>query len=156
MSGATFTFALTKDEASVRIRALEAGLVNLTPLHRAWSQDILYWTRESFRQEKAPDGTPWKKSKRAGSTGRGKTLQKTRVLYNSLSAAYDGRSAMAGTSDIRAGTHQFGAPKGSFGLTSRGGPIPWGDIPARPFLGMSDGLQNGLMATLEKYTEGKI
>jgi hypothetical protein len=28
----------------------------------------------------------------------------------------------------------FGAKQGAFGRTSRGGPIPWGDIPARPLL----------------------
>ncbi|MGB0955835.1 MAG: phage virion morphogenesis protein [Panacagrimonas sp.] len=33
---------------------------------------------------------------------------------------------------------QFGARKGAFGTTRRGAPIPWGDIPARPFLGISD------------------
>ena len=39
---------------------------------------------------------------------------------------------------IYAGTHQFGAARGAFGSTSGGAPIPWGDIPARPFLGLSD------------------
>lgn len=34
-------------------------------------------------------------------------------------------------------THQFGAQKGEFGRNKRGSPIPWGDIPARPFLGLS-------------------
>lgn len=37
---------------------------------------------------------------------------------------------------IYAGTHQFGAAKGSFGTTESGRPIPWGDIPERPFLGL--------------------
>ncbi len=43
-----------------------------------------------------------------------------------------------GSPSIYAGTHQFGAAKGAFGSTSKGAPIPWGDIPARPFLGLSD------------------
>ena len=37
------------------------------------------------------------------------------------------------------GTHQFDALKGAFGTTSRGGPVPRGDIPKRPFLGLSGG-----------------
>jgi phage gpG-like protein len=37
-----------------------------------------------------------------------------------------------------AAVQQFGAGKGEFGRTKRGAPIPWGDIPARPFLGLSD------------------
>lgn len=45
---------------------------------------------------------------------------------------------LVGSPLIYADTHQFGAPKGSFGSTSRGSPIPWGDIPTREFLGLSD------------------
>ena len=43
-----------------------------------------------------------------------------------------------GSPSVYAGVHQFGAAKGSFGKTKRDAPIPWGDIPARPFLGLSD------------------
>jgi len=39
---------------------------------------------------------------------------------------------------VYAAVHQFGAAQGAFGNTSRGSPIPWGDIPARPYLGLSD------------------
>lgn len=36
-----------------------------------------------------------------------------------------------------AATQQFGAAQGEFGRDRRNHPIPWGDIPPRPFLGMS-------------------
>ena len=47
-----------------------------------------------------------------------------------------------GTNLVYATTHQFGALKGQFGFAAfdtRAGAfeIPWGDIPARPFLGIS-------------------
>ena len=62
---------------------------------------------------------------------------------------------MAGTSDIRAAVHNFGAKRGSFGTVqaavrahlrrikgkeqkvrahTRKQPMPWGDIPAREFM----------------------
>ena len=47
-------------------------------------------------------------------------------------------SVEVGSLFVYAGTHQFGAEKGSFGSTAKGTPIPFGDIPARPFLGLSD------------------
>ena len=47
-------------------------------------------------------------------------------------------SVEVGSLFVCAGTHQFGAEKGSFGSTAKGTPIPYGDIPARPFLGLSD------------------
>ena len=45
---------------------------------------------------------------------------------------------------VRNSKHQFGAEKGAFGATSRGTPIPWGDIPARPFLGLSADDRDGV------------
>ena len=39
---------------------------------------------------------------------------------------------------IYSATQQFGAAQGKFGTDSRNHPIPWGDIPARPFLGASE------------------
>ena len=36
------------------------------------------------------------------------------------------------------GAHQFGAKHRAYGKTKRGAPISWGDIPTRPFLGVSD------------------
>lgn len=57
-------------------------------------------------------------------------------LKGSISTDYGKDFAEIGTNRVYAPTHQFGAEKGAFGKTSRGGPIPWGDIPARPFLGI--------------------
>jgi phage gpG-like protein len=39
---------------------------------------------------------------------------------------------------VYAAAQQFGMKKGYAGRNSKGRPIPWGDIPARPFLGISD------------------
>jgi phage gpG-like protein len=41
----------------------------------------------------------------------------------------------------------FGARQGAFGRTRRNGPIPWGNIPARPFLPISE---NGEMNAFDK------
>ena len=42
-------------------------------------------------------------------------------------------SVEIGSTRIYAGTHQFGARRGQYGADRAGRPIPWGDIPARPF-----------------------
>lgn len=64
----------------------------------------------------------------------GKILDDTGKLSNYITSSYSDTEAVVGTIDIRAATHQFGARKGEYGQTKRGVPIPWGDIPARPFL----------------------
>ena len=48
-------------------------------------------------------------------------------------------------------THQFGAKQGTFGRTTRGGPIPWGNIPARPFLGPSDDLNQDILEAIHLH-----
>lgn len=96
----------------------------------------------------------WKPSHRASAEG-GKTLVDTGGLRDSIVGANPtiGRHRMSfGTNKVYAAVHQFGAAKGSFGtarskpktgvggpmkrFSSRSGmrPIPWGTIPARPFM----------------------
>ena len=58
-----------------------------------------------------------------------------------------------GSNAIQSAVMQFGAGKGAFGTTSRGGPIPWGDIPARPFLGLSDEDRTAIVQTIEDWLE---
>jgi phage gpG-like protein len=68
-----------------------------------------------------------------------KPLRDRGQLASSFSAQVSGDEVRVGSGDIRAGTHQFGAGQGAYGRTKRGGPIPWGDIPARPMLPIRDG-----------------
>jgi phage gpG-like protein len=55
-----------------------------------------------------------------------------------------------------AATQQYGARRGEFGTGSyktRKGtfPMPWGDIPARPFLGFSDDDQAIILGIVRRY-----
>lgn len=52
---------------------------------------------------------------------------------------------------VYAAVMQGGAAQGAFGRTSRGGPIPWGNIPARPFLGLSDSDRAGVLEIIAEY-----
>ncbi|MGZ9811277.1 phage virion morphogenesis protein [Pseudoroseicyclus sp. H15] len=58
-----------------------------------------------------------------------------------------------GSNAIQAAIMQFGAEKGAFGQTSRGAPIPWGNIPARPFIGVSDDDETAMVALIEEWLE---
>jgi len=51
---------------------------------------------------------------------------------------------------------QFGAKKGQFGKTRRGAPIPWGNIPARPFLGVSVSDRSDILAILAEHLRKAI
>ncbi len=69
---------------------------------------------------------------------RGSPLIKSGVLKNSIYSRYDSEAAYVYTTKKYAPTHQFGARQGQYGRSRRNGPIPWGDVPARPFMMIQD------------------
>ena len=104
-------------------------------------KELLNSTREQFAEQEDPEGEPWaplspptrtRKKRNAG-----KVLTEPGFLRGNLAIRVGRDEVEIGSPSIYAGTHQFGAEAGALGATSRGSPIPWGDIPARPFLGLS-------------------
>lgn len=95
---------------------------------------------ENFETEGRGDWdplTPTTISRRSNPTA--KILEVSGILSGTITSSYSDTEAIAGTNDIKAATHQFGARKGEYGQTKHGVPIPWGDIPARPFLFVTEG-----------------
>lgn len=130
------------DRTQRRLGALVKAGRDLTPLMRDIGEYLLRTTKDRFEDERAPDGAPWQPLSEA--TRRRKRRNKDRILTESghlggpsLSYRASPSELLLGSSAVYAGTHQFGAKRGSFGTTSKGAPIPWGDIPAREFLGLS-------------------
>ncbi len=72
-------------------------------------------------------------------------------LVGSISTDHGKDFAEIGTNRVYAPTHQFGARQGEFGTSSRGGPIPWGNIPARPFLGISPSHEKDILVLASRY-----
>ena len=68
--------------------------------------------------------------------GGGAILQDTGELRRSITASHTEDTASVGTNLEKAPTLQFGASQGEFGRSDRNTPLPWGDIPARPFIPM--------------------
>jgi len=84
-----------------------------------------------------------------------KPLLDTGTLRNSIQVLEIGRdSATVGTREKYAATHQHGAKKGQYGKTRRGGPIPWGDVPARPFIGVSDDAMENIRRLIIRHLGG--
>ena len=126
-----------------RIDGLRGRLEDLSPAMAAIGAAILSEVDLGFREQRDPWGQDWAPlseattipmRRRGGGAGSNKILRDTGVLANSFSAKANRKSAVVGTKDKRAGTHQFGARQGAYGRTRRNGPLPWGDIPARPML----------------------
>ncbi len=60
-------------------------------------------------------------------------------------------SVRIGTSRKYGAAMQFGMPRGYAGTMKNGSPIPWGDIPPRPYLGLSDSDADAVTAILRRY-----
>lgn len=145
-------------------RLVEAG-ADLTPAMRVIAKFLADRSEEAFAQEQSPEGVAWKplskvtlarrKKAKAGKPS-AKILQQDRHLLNSLTADWDSKEAIAGTNVVYAATHQFGAKQGQFGQgsykTRQGSfPIPWGDVPARPFLGVSKADKSEIENTMARF-----
>ncbi|ARO88172.2 phage virion morphogenesis protein [Nitrosospira lacus] len=138
-------------------------------------------TMDRFGTSRGPDGQAWAPnshlvirqllerkpgafSRRTGGlTEKGKSfvagkkplVGETRSLSTTIRYQLLGRDAVViGSSMIYAGTHQFGARKGAFGKTRRGAHIPWGNIPARPFLGISEQDRGTIIDVINDYLTG--
>lgn len=94
----------------------------------------------------APDGSKWKDLAdstrnyliKQGLSGSVSLLNRSGFLHRSIKKEVQSEwSVLVGACMEYAAVHQFGAKQGEFGRTRRNGPIPWGDIPSRPYLGLS-------------------
>ena len=160
------------------LNALIARGSDISPLMSMLGEKLADSTMDRFATSTAPDGSPWAPnahqailqalnrnkgsfSKRTGAlTEKGKTIAagkkpligETKALSTTIHYQLLGRDTVViGSSMEYAATQQFGAKQGAFGKSKRGGPIPWGDIPARPFLGISAQDERTITSVINEY-----
>jgi len=78
----------------------------------------------------------------------GQILQDSGQLAASIETDFGPDYAAIGTNKIYAGTMFFGAQQGAFGKSAKGNPLPWGDIPAREFIGLNEDDQRDILDIL--------
>ena len=52
---------IVDDQVTAALDRLDAGLTDRTPLMRSIAGDLKAGVQRNFREQRAPDGTPWKK-----------------------------------------------------------------------------------------------
>lgn len=144
----SLTIEANEQEITSALDALLASIGNVDPALLEMGEYLLDSTKQRFNRSEAPDGTKWDdnspvtllnyasrfKTKRASriqkkKPGIGETKQlSTQILYQVVNG-----ELLIGSPMIYAGTFHYGAKKGQYGKRT-----PWGDIPARPFLGLSE------------------
>lgn len=98
--------------------------------------------RRRFVDQKAPDGTPWAKLSPAYKARKKQNADRILVLHGLLAGTLRYQvgveGLLFGTDRVYGAAMHFGAKRGSFGTSKSGRPLPWGDIPARPVIGVSE------------------
>ena len=142
-----------------------AKLGNLSPVHRAIGELLVDSTKQRFADSQAPDGSTWQSLSETtlmqyvstfgksnfGASGRinkagaarvqgrkpliGESKSLSTQIFYEVSA--NGNELTVGSPMVYAAVQQFGQKKGASGTMKNGRPIPWGDIPPRPFIGLS-------------------
>ena len=137
MSGVTVTI----DDSQVRsmLGRLQRNLDDWTPAMKSIGEFLVGRIKLGFHDGSDPWGAPWLPLSAVTVARRrqasGQPMRDTGRLMNSITSRVTGPHTVdVGTNVKYAATHQFGARKGQYGRTRRGTPIPWGNVPARPFM----------------------
>ncbi len=146
---------------------------NLRPAMAEIGEDIVESTKRRFATATAPDGTPWtpnsqvtldrylgvfkssfkkdgtlSKAGQARSTNKKPLTGETKTLQGSINYQLRGSTGVGvGSPKVQAAMMQFGGTTAQF-------PHLWGDIPARPFLGLSASDRANVLEILSDYLIG--
>ena len=134
---------------------LAAGVRDLRPLYKEIGEDLEQSTKERFATGTVPDGSRWAPNSRATFeaylAGFTRTTRKDGRLNAKGSGVVMGKRPLVGESrqlatqiyyNLTSGGLEIGSPMEYAAMQQFGGsnsefPHLWGDIPARPFLGLS-------------------
>lgn len=153
------TIQLDDRQLQGALAQLRQRLADLTPVMQDIGEELVARAKQRFATSTGPDGRPWAPNrpstlaayaaryagsyKKDGSlskrgqqriAGKKPLIGESRQLSQRLYYQAGRDSVFVGSPQRYAGVQQFGARRGQFGRTRRGAPIPWGAIPARPFL----------------------
>lgn len=142
------------------LRSAQERLADMTPVHQDIGEYMIESTKGRFRAGIAPDGSTWA-PKSAATIARYRRLgdgNLTKPLLGPSGRLSNEIVMAAGRSEVEIGSNleysgvmQTGAGKGQFGRTRRGGPIPWGNIPARVWLGLSDVDERNILDIVDEH-----
>lgn len=160
MAGTTISVTIKDKKVSELLEQIQGKLGDLTSANKIIGSTVRASVIRNFEKSGRPE--KWKKHSRLTESirGTGAKILMAQGFAGGLAASInyqaDKDSARIGTNKIYAAVHQFGAKKGSFGsfainirehmrklkagkssrvqAHTRKVKLPWGDIPARPFL----------------------
>lgn len=145
------TVDINDAEVQAMLERVSDVLADMSPVFNQIGLYLVRTTKERFPTGKAPDGTPWaprsaatlnnyeRLAKKPGKQASwGGVLHYSGQLSKNINHQYSPDWVRVGSPEPWAAMMQFGGTKSKW-------PHLWGNIPARPFLGMSDEDKQGVM-----------
>lgn len=158
MAGATIQLDLTHRSVLDALGELLDRIEDPRPAFREIGEYLDMAHRDRWDAQQSPDGTPWAPlsdaTKAHKKKNRDKILVEDGYLRDMLRYDASLDELLFGTDRPYGAVQHFGAKQGEFGTTSRGAPIPWGDITARPWLGLADEDEQPVLDILERHLIG--
>ena len=142
------------DDTQVRraLQDLQRAVGDLSPAFKEIGEVLVESTKQRFADGKRPDGKDLAKNSPVtiDRKGRNKPLIDEGTLMESIHYALIGNDTLEiGTAMQYAAMQQFGGTQAEF-------PQLWGDIPARPFLGVSRDDEDAILRILREHLEDAI
>ncbi len=154
------------EQANRQLLRLQQRVGNLSPVLADIGEHMVNSTHDNFETSTAPDGTPWasnspatfasmlgkshhRKDGRINKRGANKVMSKSpliqsRTLMQSTHYQVNGQAVEIGTNMVYGAMMHFGGSKSAY-------PNLWGDIPARPYLGLKAGDKPILLQMVGQY-----
>lgn len=147
-----FTLELKDEDLDAALARISDGLEDMSEV----TSEIGEFLAEAHQQRiertlGAPDGTAWAAKSPFTRSRDPRPLYDSGEMSRRI-APQSGRDfAEVIATGVQVRTMHYGAAKGAFGNTASGKPIPFGDIPARPFVGLSDTDQSNIAEALQEW-----
>jgi phage virion morphogenesis protein len=157
------------DDAEIRraLNALIQAAGNLRPVLQGIGESLAQSTKQRFRDSEGPAGETWPRNTEATMTaylgrfsGAKKGKRRDRIAGSKKPLIGETKSLatqiyydLAADSAVAVGSPMEYAAMQQFGGTKAQFPHLWGDIPARPFLGVSEADRAAILDDLSDYFE---
>lgn len=138
------------DDRGVRnaLKSLEKAVANPRPALKEIGESLVESTKQRFPPRKDPDGKRWRRNSRVTIERKGRDFPltgETKELQTQIHWQVEGSDTLiVGSTMDYAEIHQFGGKQSEF-------PELWGNIPARPFLGISVADKEEILDILSDY-----
>lgn len=157
MAGAMLDVTVDDSLVGKSLEELARRLGDLTTPFNDIGEYLHQSTDDRFSKKVAPDGSPWAPLSAvtlARKKGPG-ILREKGTLQDTLRKQVTSTELAFGTDRPYGAVHQLGQKKGASGKVI-GHPIPWGDIPARPYLGLSAEDETEVLSIIHEYLREPI